>query len=97
MRYKSEKSERIARRLEALQHCENETLSQVSSVMLEKLVFYDSCLESWDKSNEKFTAEEIEIGKKCCNAGIDMADAIVNDLRILFLDQHKGTEGRRRG
>lgn len=86
--YKLEKTERIARRLETLRHCEDTTLQTVSAVILEKLEFYDACLKSWDKPYGTFSAEEIVIGKKCCSAGIDMADAIVNELRILFI----GTE-----
>jgi uncharacterized protein YutE (UPF0331/DUF86 family) len=70
--------------LEQLMASKDITLKTVAKVILEKLNFYDDCLKSWDKI-EKFTPEEIEIGKKCCNAGIDMVDSIVNELRILYL------------
>lgn len=82
--YKSEKTMRIVRILEALQ-CGDETLKQIANIILEKVEFYDTCLKSWDKQSGKFSPEEIDVGKKCCNAGLNMADAIVNELRILFL------------
>lgn len=85
--YKSEKTMRIIKILEALQcgDCGDETLKQITNIILEKVEFYDVCLKSWDKQNGKFSPEEIDVGKKCCNAGLNMADAIVNELRILFL------------
>lgn len=83
--YKSEKTYEIVRRLEQLQQYD-ETLKQVASVILEKLTFYDDCLKSWDRPTDKFSAEEIKTGQLCCNAGINMADIIVNGLRIIFLE-----------
>jgi len=85
--YKLEKTKSIARRLETLQCRDDETLAQVSAVILEKLEFYDTCLKSWDNPVGTYSADEIETAKKCCNAAIDMADAIVNELRILFIEK----------
>mgnify|MGYP000947002360 CR=1 FL=1 len=87
--YRSEKTKYAARRLDSLQHCGDDTLTKVSAVILDKLVFYDRCLKSWDTPSGQYTAEYIELSKKCCEAGIDMADAIVNELRILFLEPAK--------
>lgn len=81
--YRSEKTFRIVRTLERLRG--DETLDKITDIILEKVEFYDKCLKSWDKPFGNYSPEEIEIGKKCCNAGLDMADAIVNELRILFL------------
>ncbi len=86
-KYKLQKTKIIAGRLEALQGCDDETLAQVSAVILEKLEFYDTCLKSWDNPRGTYSADEIETAKKCCNAAIDMADAIVNELRILFIEE----------
>lgn len=84
----NEKTTKIIRRLESLQHTGDDTLSQVAGVILEMTTFYDHCLSSWNNPADKFTPEEIEVGKKCCNAGLDMADGIVNELRILFLEKN---------
>ena len=85
--YKLEKTKGIARRLETLRHRDDETLQKISAVILEKLEFYDTCLKSWDNPHGEYGAEQIEVSKKCCNAAIDMADAIVNELRILFIEE----------
>ena len=85
-KYRKEKTARIAHTLEQLRKIENnDTLYLISGVILDKVEFYDHCLESWDNPNGKFSEVEIEVGKKCCMAGLDMADAIVNELRIIFL------------
>lgn len=86
-KYKAEKTTTIVRRLEALQRTGDETLSQVAGAILKMTEFYDRCLASWDNPADKFSPEEIEVGKKCCHAGLDMADGIVNELRILFLEE----------
>lgn len=86
-KYKAEKTTKIVRRLEALKRTGDETLTQVAGVIVGMVEFYDRCLASWDKPSEKFSAEDIDVGRKCCNAGLDMADGIVNELRILFLEE----------
>lgn len=86
-KYKAEKTERIIRRLEALQHLGDETLTKVALVMKEKVEFYDRCLAGWDNPKLVYGQEQIETSRKCCHAGLDMADAIVNELRILFLKE----------
>lgn len=84
--YKTEKTTRIVRRLEELQHLENEALHQIAGVILEKVEFYDNCLKSWDTPHERCNnPTNINEGRIACNAGLDMADAIVNELRILYL------------
>ena len=86
--YKAGKTTRIIRTLESLRHVENETLSQITKVIIEKVEFYDNALKSWDNPHKRCdTPEDINIGRKCCNAGLDMADAIVNELRILYLQK----------
>ncbi len=89
MKYcETEKANQIARRLGALQQVENETLSQIIKVIAEKVEFYEKALKSWDNPHERVNnPEDINIGRKCCNAGLDMAAAIVNELRILYLQQ----------
>jgi hypothetical protein len=85
--YKAEKTTRIMRTLETIQKTnpENTTLIQVIGTIVDKVEFYDHALAGWDNPHEKCnTPEVINIGQKCCNAGLDMADAIVNDLRIAF-------------
>lgn len=86
-KYKAEKTTKMIRRLEALQRTGDETLSQVVKVIMKQVEFYDKCLASWDNPAKKFTPEDIEVGQKCCNAGLDMADGIVNELRILYLKE----------
>lgn len=86
-KYKAEKTTKIVRRLEALQNTGSEMLAQVAGVIREKVEFYDRCLASWDNPGEKFEAEDIEAGRKCCHAGLNMADDIVNELRILYLKE----------
>lgn len=87
----SPKAQRIEQRLEALQRVGDETLKQVAAVILENVKFYEKALQSWERKDieKKWSAKEIELGKKCGNAGLDMADIIVNDLRILYLDQER--------
>ena len=84
--YKSEKTVKIINRLEKLQQ-KNKTLEEIATVILEKVESYDKALKSWDNPKGKYSAEEIETGRKCCNAALDMADAIVNDLRIMYLEK----------
>jgi hypothetical protein len=86
-KYKSEKTTKIVRRLEAMQRLGDETLAQVAEVIKGQVEFYDGCLASWDRPAEKFSLEEIELGRKCCHAGLDMAEGIVNELRILYLKE----------
>lgn len=87
----TEKATRIVNLLEAIEGVakkeEDQTLKVVTEIITEKVKFYDDCVASWHREGiaEKWSAEEIEIGKKCGNAGLDMADSIVNELRILFL------------
>ena len=85
--YSSERTVVMANRLNALRSKEDETLQRVASAILEKVEFYDNCLRSWDNPGEKFSPDEVELGKKCCEAGLNMADSIVNELRILFLEE----------
>jgi len=85
--YKSEKTTRIVTRLFALMYEGNDVLTKVAEIILEKVEFYDRSLASWDKPAERFSSDEIEVGRKCCHAGLDMADSIVNELRILFLKE----------
>lgn len=89
--YRSDKTVRIVRILESIRN-EDETLKQVSAIILDKVEFYDRCLRSWDKPSQKYSKGEIEIGRKCCNAGLDMADSIVNELRILYTKERVGME-----
>ena len=89
--YKAEKTTKIVRRLEALQHTGNETLAKVANVIQEKVEFYDRCLASWDNPAEKFSTEDIDVGRKCCNAGLNIAGDIVNELRILFLEEDENS------
>jgi len=85
-KYKAEKTTRIIRTLESLQHIEDKTLNQVTTVINEKVEFYDNALKSWDKPHESCNSlEDINVGRKCCNAALDMADSIVNELRILYI------------
>jgi hypothetical protein len=86
--YKSEKTVKVARRLEEIvsQNPQDKTLRKVAGVILEKTEFYDKCLRSWDNASKLLGADEIGLGKKCCNAGLDMAESIVDELRILFLE-----------
>lgn len=86
-KYRLEKTARIADRLEKLQKCGDETLRQVSAVILDKLEFYDGCRKAWDDPPASYTPEQINLGKECCDAGINMADSIVNELRIMFLEK----------
>jgi len=87
VKYRSEKTTKIVRQLKALQRIGDETLTEVAGAIKQKVEFYDRCLASWDKPSEKFSPEEIEVGRKCCNAGLNMADDIVNELRILYLKE----------
>lgn len=86
-KHKAEKTTKIVRRLDVLKHVGNETLTKIANVIQEKVEFYDHCLASWDKPAEKFSPEEIDVGRKCCNAGLNIAGDIVNELRILFLEE----------
>lgn len=83
----TEKAIKIERQLNALRGKENDTLTQIASVISEKVAFYDQCVGAWKKPDisQKWSAEEIDTGIKCGNAGLDMADAIVNELRVLYL------------
>ena len=86
-KYRLEKTARIADRLEKLQKCGDETLRQVSAVILDKLEFYDGCLKAWDDPPESYTPETIKLGRECCKSAIDMVDSIVNELRIVYLEK----------
>lgn len=86
-KFKSEKTRDIVSRLDSLQRKGDETLQKVAEVIREKVVFYDTCLKAWDEPSEKFSPEDVKIGRECCHAGINMADSIVNELRILFLKE----------
>lgn len=88
-KHKSEKTTTIVRRLEAMQRLGNETLDQVAEVIKRKVEFYDDCLASWDRAAKKFSMEEIELGRQCCHAGLNMAESIVNGLRILYLKEEE--------
>lgn len=90
-KYKAEKTTKIVRRLDALENVGNETLAKIASVIQEKVEFYDQCLASWDNPGEKFGPEDIEVGRKCCHAGLNIADDIVNELRILFLEEDENS------
>lgn len=85
-KYRSEKTMRMAGKLKALSCKEDETLKQVANIILEKVEFYDRCLASWDSPKKYNNPEDIEAGRMACNAALDMADAIVNELRIFFID-----------
>ena len=83
---KSEKAKKIIRRLESFKVVDNATLTTISDIIADKLRFYDHCLKSWDNPTEKFNnTEDISRGRDCCNAGLDIADAIVNEMRIEYL------------
>ena len=85
--YRAEKTTRMMRTLESLVNStDDETLDQVIKVIIDKVEFYDSCLKSWDNPNPRCdNPESINEGRIGCNGGLDMADAIVNELRILYL------------
>ncbi|MDD5411136.1 MAG: hypothetical protein PHF31_06935 [Methylobacter sp.] len=83
--YRTEKALKIANTLERITTSNSsEILAQVSSIIIKEVEFYDGCYKSWDNPSSKFSQGEIEIGRQCCLAGLDMADAIVNELRIMF-------------
>jgi len=85
--YRTQKMTRVAGRLEQLRQVGDETLTKVAAVILEKAELYDKCMASWDKPNKsKFNDLDIMLGKAASKAGLDMADSIVNELRILFLE-----------
>ena len=84
--YRTQKMTRVAGRLEQLRQVGDETLTKVAAVILEKAELYDKCMASWDKPNKsKFNDLDIMLGKAASKAGLDMADSIVNELKILFL------------
>ena len=85
--YKAEKTTRMMRTLESLVNStDNETLDQVIKIIIDKVEFYDNCLKSWDNPSKRCNnPEDISRGRTASNAGLDMADAIVNELRILYL------------
>jgi hypothetical protein len=84
--YKAEKTTRMMRTLKTIVNStDDETLDNVIKIIIDKVEFYDHALSGWDNPHGEYTAEVIETGKKCCNAGLDMADAIVNELRISYL------------
>ena len=85
--YRSEKTTRMVSVLKELQQVENETLHQVVEIIIGKVELYDHFLESWDNPNGKFSTDDIDVGKRCSNDGLDMAAAIVNELRILYLNK----------
>jgi hypothetical protein len=85
-KYRCEKTTRITRMLDTIttHNSENETLRQVASIIRDKAEFYDGCLASWDNPSEIFGEDDVRLGRKCSEAGLNMADAIVNELRILY-------------
>lgn len=89
----TEKATRIINLLEAIEGVakkeEDQTLKAVAEIITEKVKFYDDCVASWHRDGiaESWSVEEIEIGKKCGDAGLNMADSIVNELRILYLNK----------
>ncbi len=90
--YKAKKTARIMRTLETIQttNPENATLIQVIGTIVDKVTFYDNALKSWDNPHEKYNnTEDIHSGRIGCNASLDMADAIVNDLRIAFAEDNQ--------
>lgn len=86
----SEKTATIIKKLDTIKNLdkENETLMQMVDIIRNKTDFYEICLQSWKTQGveEKWTVEEISTGKKCCKAGLGMAETIANEMRILFRD-----------
>lgn len=90
-KHKSQKTAGIVRLLDEMRTLGNEVLTDVADIMQESVEFYDHCLASWDNPTRKFDGtaysyEEIYRGQECCKAGLNMADSIVNRLRIRFLE-----------
>ena len=84
--YKAEKTTRMMRTLESLVNStDDETLDSVIKIIIDKVEFYDHALNGWDNPHGEYTTEIIDTAKKCCVSALDMADAIVNELRIIYL------------
>jgi hypothetical protein len=83
--YRTEKATRIVRTLESIVNTtDDETLDCVIKVIIDKIEFYDNAFKSWDNPSSIFSEEQINLGRKCCESGLNMADSITNELRIIY-------------
>lgn len=80
------KANMIRNDLNAIPTKGNETLSKVIEIITEKVDFYEQCVLGWEQPGieNRWSTHEIEIGKKCGDAGLNMAATIVNEMRIEF-------------
>lgn len=77
-----QKKLRIKENLKTLQGLGDESMKQVASVMADKVDVYTMLLDSWCENGlaERYSLEEIETGKKCCNSAFDIVDSILIEL-----------------
>lgn len=95
MNYKSEKTTKMIRLLDEMRTLDSDVLADVADIIQLMVEFYDHALACWDNPGAKgdgteYTPEEVTLGKKCCHAGLNMAEGIVNELRIHFLEPAMG-------
>lgn len=64
----------------------NETLAKMVEIIKDKVDFYEQCVLSWERPGieEKWSQRDIEVGKAACQAGLNMAESIANEMRIEF-------------
>lgn len=86
MNYKSEKTTKMIRLLDEMRTLDSDVLADVADIIQSMVEFYDHALAVWDNPGAEYTPEEVTLRKKCCDSGLNMAEGIVNELRIHFLE-----------
>jgi len=86
----SEKANDIVKTLEKMKSIKGDTrLKNVMEIIERQVMVYDDALLSWDAERQKkksgFSEEDIFKGESCCNAALDMAEGIINEIRIKYL------------